>query len=164
VTLANNKHYFLSEEEARFFTALSLLMVPVGTNPVSSPGALEVGGVNYIDCTLLAFPKEVQEYFRGIIKLTNEKSKERFRRDFAALEDPDKEFVLKSLFSDSVTRERAFDLRSLVLESYYSDYHDPLYTGATAWEAIKFEGKRISGIKKDWSFLKIWHDFEKQEK
>jgi hypothetical protein len=138
-------------------------MVPAGQNPVSSPGGLEVGGVNYIDCTLLAFPKEVQEYFRGIIKLTNEKSKERFRRDFASLEDPDKEFVLKSLFSDPVTRERAFDLRSLVLESYYSDYHDPSYNGITAWGAIKFEGKRISGIKKDWSFLRIWRDSEKRE-
>jgi len=163
LTLSNKKYYFLSEEEARFFTALSILMVPAGTNPVSSPGALEVGGVNYIDCTLFAFPKEVQEYFRGIIKLTNEKSRERFRRDFALLEDPDKEFVLKSLFSDPVTRERAFDLRSLVLEGYYSDYHDPLYNGITAWEAIKFEGKRISGIKKDWSFLKIWRDFEKEK-
>ncbi len=164
MALSNNKYYFVSEEEARFFTALSLLVVPAGTNPVNSPGAVEVGGINYIDCTLLAFPKEVQEYFRGIIQLTNAKSLEWFRREFALLEDPEKQFVLKSLFSDPVTRERAFDLRSLVLESYYSDYRDPSYNGVTAWGAIKFEGKRISGIKKDWSFLKIWHDSEKQEK
>ncbi len=158
-----NNYYFLSEEEARFFTALSSFMIPPGKDPANSPGALEVGGVNYIDSALFDFPMGVQEYFRGIIKLMNEKAQDRFRKDFASLQEPDKGFVLKSLFSDPMTRERAFDLRSIVLEGFYSDYHDPTYQGVTAWELIRFEGKRITGIKKDWTFLKIWRDFEQQK-
>jgi Gluconate 2-dehydrogenase subunit 3 len=164
LTSENNKHYFLTEVEALFFTALCSLMVPSGKDPTISPGAVEVGGVNYIDSTLFDFPKGVQEYFRGIVKLINEKSQERFHKDFPSLEPSDQEFVLKSFFSDPLTRERAFDLRSIALESFYSDYHDPSYHGITAWGAIQFEGKRISGIKKDWSFLKIWRDSGQQSR
>ena len=163
MTSENNKHYFLTKDEAQFFTALGILVVPAGKDPASSPGAVEVGGVNYIDSTLFDFPKGVQEYFRGIVKLINEKSQERYRKDFASLGQPDQEFVLRSFFSDPLTRERAFDLRSIVLESFYSDYHDPSYHGITAWGAIQFEGKRISGIKKDWSFLKNWRDSDQQK-
>jgi hypothetical protein len=163
MTLAKNNFYFLSDEEASFFKALCELIVPSGKDPVNSPGAVDVGAVNYIDSTLFDFPKAVQDYYREIVKLTNEQSRQQFHEVFSRLNDSNKDVVLRNLFRDPETRERAFDLRSLVLESFYSDYHDPSYQGVTAWHAIQFEGKRISGITKDWTFLKVWRDFEKEK-
>ncbi len=160
---AKRKYYFLSETEAEFYRALSTLIIPTGADPRVSPGAQEVGAVNYIDCTLFDFPREVQDYFREITKLVNEKSRKRFSRDFPEISDLDRDSVLQSLFLDPRTRERAFDLRSLALEGFYSDYHDPWYEGATAWDVAKFGGKRISGIKKDWTFLRVWRDFDQKK-
>lgn len=160
---SKKKFYFLSEEEARFFEALCNLIIPTGQDPKLSPGSIEVGSVDYVDSTLLDFPKEEQEYFRQIIDLVNKASWDKFNREFSAINDCDKSIVLKSLYLDPNTRERVFDLRSIVLEGFYSDYHDPGYRGTTAWGFIQFGGKRISDLKKDWSFLKIWRDYEKKQ-
>lgn len=160
---AKRKFYFLSEEEARFFGALCSVIVPTGEVSNLSPGAAEVGSVNYIDCALLDFSKEVQDYFRQIVHLVNKASWDKFNQEFCEINDCNRDIVLKSLFLDPKTRERVFDLRSLVLEGFYSDYHDPSYNGTTAWSYIKFGGKRISDLKKDWSFLKIWRDFEQKQ-
>jgi hypothetical protein len=53
-----------------------------------------------------------------------------------------------------------FALRAVCLEGFYSDYRDPSYSGRTAWDILEFKGKRVDGIKKDWSFLKIYRDAE----
>jgi hypothetical protein len=125
---------------------------------VTDPGSSEIGSIHYVDSTILDFPKEVQDYFRAIIELVNEKSRLRFRSSFADISDFDKSWIIRELFLNPKTRERIFDLRSLALEGFYSDYHDPWYRGITPWELVKFQGKRISGTKKDWSFLKVWRD------
>ncbi len=135
-------------------------MIPTGKEPMTDPGALEVGSVNYVDSTLFDFPKEVQRYFRGIISQVNAKSRKKFGSDFCEISDSDKNLVLKSLFLDPKTREGVFDLRSIALEGFYSDYHDPWYRGITPWKLVKFEGKRISDLKKDWMFLKVWKDYD----
>ena len=118
--------------------------------------------MNYIDSTLADFPKPVQDYFREAIDLVNKASFDRFNREFCEINDFDRDFILKNLFLDPTTRERAFDLRSLVLEGFYSDYHDPTYNGTTAWGIVKFGGKRISDLKKDWNFLRIWRDYDEK--
>jgi len=160
-SLSNTERYFfLSEDEAKFFQAFCALLVPTGKEPDSDPGAIEVGSVNYVDSTLFGFPTEVQRYFRGIIALVNAKSKEKFGSDFHEIGDYDKDLLLKSLFLDPKSREGVFDLRSIALEGFYSDYHDPWYRGVTPWELVKFEGKRISDLKKDWTFLKVWKDYD----
>jgi hypothetical protein len=164
VSEPKHEYYFLTKKEARFFRALCELIVPAGNDPTNSPGANEVGAVNYIDSTLADLSGEEQNYFRKILKLADQISTEKFSQDFADTSESNRDWVLRSLFSDPKTRERAFDLRSLVLEGFYSDYHDPWYRGVTAWELIKFGGKRISGIEKDWTFLKVWRDFEQKKR
>jgi hypothetical protein len=144
--------------------ALSSLFIPTGEDPVSDPGANEVGTVNFIDSDMFDSPTEVQNYIRQTIRLVNETSKQRFSNEFTSLSDTDKNVILRYLFSDSEWKKQMFDLRSLVLDGFYSDYHDPWYKGVTAWQLAKFEGKRISDIKKDWSFLKIWRESKQQEK
>jgi hypothetical protein len=150
--------YFLSPDERSFFQSFCSLIVPSGSDPVSDPGAKEVGTIHYVDSTLLDFPKEVQGYFRGIIDLVNQRSRSYFQEPFTELSLFNKNWILRDLFLDPRTRERIFDLRSLALEGFYSDYHDPWYQGVSAWELVHFQGKRISGLKKDWSFLKVWKD------
>src|SRR5579862_9017067 len=149
---SKGKYFFLSEEEAKFFKAFCSLVVPSGANPESEPGATEVGSVNYVDSTLADFPKEVQGYFRGLVAQVNDKSREMFGSDFCEITDFNKDLVLKGLFLNPKTREGIFDLRSIALEGFYSDYHDPSYTGVTPWELVKFGGNRISDLKKDWTF------------
>ncbi len=153
------RHYFLTDEEVRFFECLSSIVVPSGTDHVSEPGASEVGTVNYIDSSLYSFPKEVQEYFRGSVGVVNSSSKRLFNKEFCELSDSDKNTVLHNLFLNPTTRERAFALRSVAIEGVYSDYHDPWYNGVSGWEVVGFGGKRISDIKKDWSFLHVWKDW-----
>ena len=157
--MVEEKHsfYFLTTDEAQFFRTFCSLIVPSGNNS-ADPGAEEVGTINYVDSTLFDFPKEVQEYYRGAVTLVNEKAHQKSQVDFSLLSSSDKDWVLRQLFLDPETRERIFDLRSLALEGFYSDFHDPWYEGLTPWELVKFRGKRISELKKDWSFLKVWRD------
>ena len=152
------EYYFLSPEEVEFFFSFCSIIVPTGPEPATDPGAKEVGSIHYVDSTLYDFPIEVQKYFRGIVKLVNQRSSLRFQKQFSSLSDFDKNWMLRELLLDPKTRERVFDLRSLALEAFYSDYHDPGYNGVTPWELVQFRGRRISGIKKDWSFLKNWRE------
>ena len=160
---SKEEFYFLSPDEAKFFQSFCELIVPSGGDPNVDPGASEVGTIHYVDSTLFDFPREVQGYFRGIVDLVNKRSVSHFQNEFSGLSTFNKNWILRDLFLDPKTRERIFDLRSLALEGFYSDYHDPSYRGVSAWELVHFEGKRISGIKKDWSFLKIWRDAPNQK-
>jgi hypothetical protein len=157
--MVDEKHpfYFLTSDEAMFFKSFCSLIIPSG-NSSADPGAEEVGTINYVDSTLFDFPKEVQEYYRGAVVLVNEKAHQKSQVDFFLLSTSDKDGVLRQLFLDPKTRERIFDLRSLALEGFYSDFHDPWYKGVTPWELVKFRGRRISELKKDWSFLKVWRE------
>ena len=155
------KSYFLTKEEYSFFESFSSFVVPSGENPKEEPGAKEVGTVNYIDSTLFDMPKEAQDHFRKSIQIVRDSAKKKFEKDFLLLTDNEKESLLKELHLDHSTRDVIFELRSLALDGFYSDYHDPTYKGRTPWESISFQGKRISELKKDWSFLKIWRETEK---
>ncbi len=153
-------YYFLDPEEVKFFKALCDLIVPDSRDGKEfEPGATAVGAVNYIDSTLCEFPAQVQGYFRSAVKLVDEESRRKFSSPFSNLDDSDKSIILRELYLDPKTRERMLDLRSLVLEGFYSDYHDPWYKGTTPWEYVGFQGKRISDLKKDWSFLKVWREW-----
>jgi hypothetical protein len=157
---SRRSYFFLTPEEVLFFESFCSFVVPTGPEPKKQPGAKEVGSVNYVDSTLFDFPKEVQEYFRGTVRMVNEKSTRRFGREFAGLSAEEKDRIVRELFLNHKTRERIFDLRSIALEGFYSDYRDPDYKGVTPWQLIKFGGKRISDLKKDWTFLRIWKDYE----
>jgi Gluconate 2-dehydrogenase subunit 3 len=155
--------YFLDIREVAFFEALCSTVVPEGEDPKTDPGAVTVGAVSYIDSTLFDFPKEVQAYFQGAVELVNNACRAKFRAEFADLSDSDRNIVLRDLYLDPLTMERMFDLRSLALEGFYSDYKDPWYAGVTAWQYIQFGGKRISDIRKDWTFIKLWKDWEEKQ-
>jgi len=149
------EYYFLTNEEARFFSTLSGLIVP---GKEGEPGAKDVGGLSYIDSALLDLPKIVQDYYSGAIKALNFLSHSKFGNRFPELQKSEQNAALREFFLDQKTREMMFDLRSIVLESFYSDYHAPWYEGKTGWEFTGFSGKRISDLKKDWTFLRVWKD------
>lgn len=155
--------YFLTQDESAFFQALCETIVPAGKDPYVDPGALTVGALSYIDSSLWDLPKEMQEYFRRTVELLNEKSRQHFAKNFADLGSVERNSILRDFYLHSSSRERMFDLRSLILEGFYSDYHDPAYEGITAWELIEFGGKRITELKKDWSFLKVWREHEQKK-
>jgi hypothetical protein len=159
-----NKRYFLSDEEYRFFEVLCETIVPEGADSKKEPGALTVGGMHYIDSSLSDFPKERQDYFREAVRLLNELCIERFSNEFSELRREQRDEALKGFYSNHLTREKMFDLRSIVLEAFYSDYRDPEYAGTTAWEFVDFGGKRISDVKKDWRFIRIWKDHSTDQK
>jgi hypothetical protein len=156
--------YFLTEDEKSFFEALCETIVPAGSNSTLDPGALTVGGISYIDSHLHELPKETQRYFRKAIDLVNTACEKKFSsRRFANLKLSEQDEILRDLYLNPLSREMIFDLRSLVLEAFYSDYHDPSYKGMTAWEYVEFGGKRISNLKKDWTFLQVWKDHKVEE-
>lgn len=156
-------YYFLDPKEASFFESFCEFIVPSG-GASTEPGAREVGTVNYVDSTLFGFPKETQNYFRTTIGMIEDLSEKLFSKSFQDLSDSDKNVTFRAFYLDPRTRERAFDIRSLALEGFYSDYHDPWYQGVSGWEAVGYSGKRISDIKKDWTFLKIWKDRSEKAK
>jgi hypothetical protein len=155
--------YFLDAEEAKFIEAFCTLIIPTGKDATSDPGAREVGTVNYIDSYLHDAPEGVRRQFRNSLRLVNDFAREGFSNDFATLADSDKNMVLRALILEPRTRVNVLFLRSLALEGFYSDYHDPWYTGVTAWQTVKFGGKRISELKKDWTFVKVWKEWEHPE-
>jgi Gluconate 2-dehydrogenase subunit 3 len=155
--------YFLSEGEGRFFEALCETIVPEGKDPAEDPGALTVGGLSYIDSSLWDMSPGRQEYFRQSIGLVEDLSRALFSRNFCGLDQPQRTRILKELYLNPKTREQMFDLRSIVLEAFYSDFHIPNYAGMTGWQYVHFGGKRISDVKKDWTFLKVWKDQENKE-
>lgn len=157
------KSYFLQEKEYSFFKSFCSFIVPTGVDPVAEPGADEIGTVNYVDSILFEMPKEVQNHFRKSIEIVQAGSKTKFARDFELLNDDQKNALLRELYLDHISRDRIFELRSLALEGFYSDYHDPGYKGKSAWDILRFQGKRISELKKDWTFLKNWRDGESRD-
>ncbi len=152
------KFYFLSLEECDFFKSLCETIVPEGEDPKSEPGAVTVGGLSYIDSFLYELPEEARQYFRSSIGLVNTNCQKKFFKNFVQLNTQERNQVLRDFYLNPASRERMFDLRSLALEAFYSDFHDPSYSGITAWQYIEFGGKRISNLKKDWSFLQVWRD------
>jgi hypothetical protein len=160
---AMGTRYFLTESDCNFFAALCETVVPQGPDPNLDPGALTVGAIDYIDSVLHDSPKERQQYFRQAIEDLNLVCEKKFSSQFSALTPDQKDLSLKEFYLNPRTREKMFDLRSIVLEGFYSDYHSPEYNGVTGWEYVEFGGKRISDIKKNWDFLRVWRDFEEKK-
>ncbi len=158
-----NEYYFLSEKERHFFEALCEAIVPEGEDSAKDPGALTVGGLSYIDSSLCDMTPERQKYFRQSIYSVDVLSNSFFSKNFYDLDPIQRNQVLKELYLNPKTREQMFDLRSIVLEAFYSDFHVPNYTGMTAWQYVDFGGKRISDVKKDWTFLRIWKGQDDRE-
>lgn len=155
--------YFLSEDEKRFFGALCETIVPSGSNPATDPGALTVGATGYIDSCLHDFSPESQRYFKSAIGALDQYRETKFSKKFAELDFEQRNRALKEFYLDPLTREKCSILDLWFWKaSIQTFYHDPKYTGKTAWEYVEFGGKRISDLKKDSSFLKIWKDSAKK--
>jgi Gluconate 2-dehydrogenase subunit 3 len=150
--------YSLSEDQIRFFKALCESIVPAGENSQGDPGAVTVGGLDYIDSVLADSSEARQAYFQGAISKLNDLCDSKYGRAFADLDSEKRDNALKDFFLNPATREQMFDLRSIALEAFYSDFKTPAYGGVTGWEYTEFGGKRISDLKKDWSFLRIWKE------
>ena len=148
--------FFLSPQEHKLVEALVETMIPPGENLVHEPGGREVGAPNYFDSRMLDLPEPARQAFRLALKLVDDRSSESYAKTFAVLSMDERSEILRSLLTDPTTMSLVFALRAICLEGFYSDYHDPSYLGRTAWDVLEFKGKRIDGVKKDWSFLRIY--------
>lgn len=152
----NGPPYMLSNEMYNIIADIAATIVPSGDDPVNEPGAREVGTINYIDSALLGAEDKEIEMLQNVLSVIRQKAEEYGNSDFISLPVSEKVKILKSLFEKSETKDAYLFLRSLCVEGFYSDYHDPGYNGVTAWDLIEFGGPRISDLKKDWSFLKVY--------
>lgn len=155
--------YLLSEDLYRLIADIASTIVPCGKDPLTHPGAREVGAINYIDSILLSAEEGEWEMLQDILSTIKKKAKDMGGGDFVSLTNSEKIELLKSMYERSDTKDAYLFLRSLCVEGFYSDYHDPWYDGVTAWELIGFGGPRISDIKKDWSFLRIYSMYNEGE-
>ncbi|HEV2138146.1 MAG TPA: gluconate 2-dehydrogenase subunit 3 family protein [Nitrososphaerales archaeon] len=152
--------FFLSPQEHLLVEALVEIIVPSGEDPAFEPGGREVGAHNYFDSRMLDLPEPARQMFRSVLRQVDEESDEKFGRPFVALAPKARDSLLRSLLLDPATMAGVFAVRAICLEGYYADYRDPSYAGKTAWEILDFKGKRIDGIKKDWSFLEVYRSME----
>lgn len=113
-----------------------------------------MGAHNYFDSRILDLPEGARPMVRDALQLLEDRSKQESGKSFADLSAAQREKVLRSMLLDPATMTPIFVLRIFCVEGFYSDYRDPSYTGKTAWDIVEFKGKRIDGIKKDWSFLR----------
>ena len=146
--------FFLTPQEYRLVEALVEAVIPAGSGPAPEPGGHEVGAHNYFDSRILDLPEGARPMVRAALQLLEDKSKQESGKPFADLPPTERQRVLRSLLLDPATMAPVFVLRIFCVEGFYSDYRDPSYTGRTAWDIVEFKGKRIDGIKKDWSFLR----------
>lgn len=156
--------YVLTPSEYSLVAALVEAVVPSGADPVSQPGAKEVGAHNYFDSRLYESTEVERESVRKRLFVLGDRALKAFGRRFDELTIQERGALLRSLLADPETRADFFELRALCLEGFYSDYRDPWYTGRTAWQLIGFGGKRIDGIEKDWSFLRVYGVRQREEK
>lgn len=150
--------FFLSPEEYRMVEALVETIVPADGGSAPEPGGREVGAHNYFDSRMLDLPEIAREAFRSALALVDDRSTKVSGKHFADLALEAREAVLRSLLLDPTSMAAVFAVRAICLEGFYSDYRDPSYSGRTAWELLDFNGKRIDGIVKDWSFLRIYQE------
>lgn len=150
--------YFLSPDEYRLVQALVETVVPSGKASPLEPGGREVGAHNYFDSRILDLPEEARPKVRSALQLIEDSSKRDRGKPFADLSPSARNAVLRALLLDPNTMAPVFVVRIFCVEGFYSDYRDPSYSGETAWDLVEFKGKRIDGIKKDWSFLRIYQN------
>ena len=149
--------YALTRDEYELVDALAEAIVPSGTNPSMEPGAKEVGVKNFFDSTVLEMSEYQRSRTKEALALIDARSRELFAgRKFSGLTVRERGSVLKTLLSDGASRQLFVEVRAICVSGFYSDYRDPDYKGIGAWAWLGYEGKRISGIKKDWSFLEVY--------
>jgi len=148
--------FVLSDEEYELVESVADMIVPTGQDPKSDPGAKEVGVKNYFDSILFDLSVVRRERIRQTLGLIQQESQRMFAgRNFQTLARHEKEAVFRRFLSEGRLKERLLEVRAICIDGFYSDYHDPDYRGVTAWAWLGYEGKRISDVKKDWSFLKV---------
>ena len=149
--------FALNDDEYELVGSLVETFVPSGENPDDDPGGKEVGAKNYFDSELLNFPNDVRSEVLETLSVINQESKSLYRgRSFPELSIIERTLVVKRLLGTPSVRARMMEVRSLCLEGFYSDYHDPDYKGKAAWEWTEYKGKGITGLKKDWTFLEVY--------
>lgn len=148
--------FALTREEYELVGALAEAVVPSGDDPILEPGANEVGVKNFFDSTVLA----MSDYQRGRTKealaLVARRAEDMFvGSKFQRLSLQERELVLESMLTDGKSKQFLVELRAICISGFFSDYRDPGYAGTGGWDWTEFTGKRISDVRKDWSFLRI---------
>lgn len=114
--------------------------------------------MNYVDSWILEESGSTQRKFREGLRYVNQKSLERFGASFLNLALNEQDNILRDMTKDKVGLGYFEALRAACIDGFYSDYSDPRYAGLTAWELVGFQGKRISDLEKNWSFLRIYRE------
>ncbi len=131
---------------------------PLRSQLEEDPGASEVGTANYIDSWILDESESIKTEFHRALEFIEKKSNERFGLPFKYLSSDKQDHFLTWMVKDRTGSDFFETLRGACIDGFYSDYCDPNYSGRTAWSLVGFQGKRISDVKKDWSFLRIYRE------
>jgi len=150
--------FFFSSRDYENLCAFAARIIPSGSNVEEDPGASEVGTVNYVDSWILHESDSTKADFRQALEFIDRKCMERFGLTFKDLLAEKQDDFLTWMAIDPKGSDFFDKLRGACIEGFYSDYCDPDYVGRTAWSLVGFQGKRISDLKKDWSFLRIYRE------
>ena len=150
--------FFFSPRDYENLRAFAARIIPSGSNIEEDPGASEVGTVNYVDSWVLDESDSTKADFRQALEFVDRNCRERFGLTFKDLHAEKQDDFLSWMAVDREGSDFFDKLRAACIEGFYSDYCDPDYVGRTAWSLVGFQGKRISDVKKDWSFLRIYRE------
>jgi hypothetical protein len=155
--------YFFSADEFDTLRAFAARIIPTGEDPYKDPGANEIGTSNYVDSWILDESESTQDKFRKALAFIADTSRERFGATFIEIAPSKQNEFLSWMIKDRVGLNYFETLRSSCIEGFYSDYCDPDYRGPTAWTLVGYQGKRISDLKKAWSFLRIYEEKSRED-
>ena len=133
----------LTSHEARSLEAIAERIFP----QTDTPGAVEVGAVNYIDVALAGDYASLVPLYRKGLRAINRHARVKFGQRFSALGDDDKDAILSAFESGSIAgfKQAAefFEmLRYHVLEGVFCE---PQYGGnkdMIGWRLVDFPGQQ----------------------
>ena len=132
----------LDSEEIRLLEAVAARIFPA----TETPGAVEIGAVEYIRRALEGDYKTLAPLYRDGLAALNRRAGTRFAKLFIALSDADKDAVLADFEADRTDYADAADffetVRCHVLEGVFGEPHYGGNRGLAGWRIVDFPGQQ----------------------
>lgn len=134
----------LNDEEAQILAAIAERIFP----RTDSPGAVEIGAIDYIDIALAGDYAALVPLYRQGLRALQRSSRIKFGKRFVELTDAEKDLLLRDFEAGSVDKFKAaaefFEaVRYHVLEGVFCE---PQYGGnknMTGWRLVGFPGQQL---------------------
>jgi gluconate 2-dehydrogenase gamma chain len=140
----NQNLHVLTQEESLILAAIADRIFP----KTDTPGAVEIGAVNYIDIALAGDYAALAPLYRQGLRAINRYSRSEFKKKFLQLSEAEKDDVLRAFEAGAPARfkpaaEFFETLRYHVLEGVFCE---PQYGGnkdMTGWRLVDFPGQQF---------------------